>query len=40
MNKKSAFIGTLGYGIEEPYQQTSLTTPNCIDLHEIINDLI
>ena len=40
MNKKSAFIGTLGYGIEEPYQQTSLTTPNCIDLHEIINNLI
>lgn len=40
MNKESALIGTLGYGKEEPYKNTSLTTPNCIELHQIINDLI
>jgi len=40
MNKESALIGTLGYGKEEPYKHTSLTTPNCIELHQIINDLI
>lgn len=38
LNRRCAYVGTLGHGIDEIEYAGGLTTPSCIDLHRLMAD--